>query len=395
MLRISSRSFPLRLACLCMGVASILSSIPLARAGSETGTADLFVRVLVASTLEEASVCGLDITVLDADTRLPLISAPEECVKVWPGEKGVRYGTGAAETSRLAVTTPAVFVTLNGREFRSPLEFRLDQGLLIAISHMELERYLPGIVAGEMPSYWPMEALEAQAVAARTYAWNRVVASSDKPYDLAADVRDQVYAGSDSDSVRAAQAVKATRGIVLVVDGKMADARYHATCGGVTEVASNVWPSARNALPGVRCPFCSESPFAKWHIELAADRMARLLRSSGFDSERVTGVSVERRSPSGRALSVEVTGENGSVKLDGNTFRRCIGYTVLRSTRFVVREHDGVFEFEGEGFGHGVGMCQWGARKMALDGHTAEEILDYYYPGTERRRLVVAPNRTF
>ncbi len=360
----------------------------------EQGSA-IFVRVLVAEALDEATVCGLDMTVLDADTRLPLVSAPEDCVKLWPGEKGVRYGTGVGETERLAVTTPAVFVTLNGHEFRSPLEFRLKDRLLIAISHMALEQYLPGIVAGEMPSYWPMEALKAQAVVARTYAWNRVVASADAPYDLVSDVRDQVYPGSDGDSVRAAQAVKATRGIVLVLNGQVADARYHSTCGGATELPSNVWPGAGPGLQGVRCSYCKDSPFAKWHLELTGERLARALKQVGFDGDRVTQIDVTRRSRSGRALQVKVLGDEDTVTLDGNTFRKAIGYGVLRSTRFVVREEAGTFQFEGQGFGHGVGLCQWGARRMALDGRSAEEILDFYYPGTERRRLVVTPSRAF
>ena len=358
---------------------------------AEGRTAEIFVRVLVADAIDDANVCGLDMTVLDAETRLPLVSQPERCVKVWPGKKGVRYGTGAAEVSRLAVETPAIFVTLNGREYRAPLEFRMHDGLLMAISHIGLEQYLPGIVAAEMPSYWPMEALKAQAVAARTYAWNRIADSEQKPYDLTADVRDQVYPGSDGDSIPAAQAVKATRGIVLVHDGKVADVRYHATCGGATEVATNVWPSARDPLPGVRCPYCADSPFAKWRLTVPGDRMARLLAPAGFTGDRVTAVSVDRRSPSGRALTVTVEGGAEPLVLDGNTFRRRIGYSVLRSTRFVVREQNGAFEFEGEGFGHGVGMCQWGARNMALSGKSAEEILRFYYPGTERRRLVAAP----
>jgi stage II sporulation protein D len=166
---------------------------------------------------------------------------------------------------------------------------------------------------------------------------------------------------------------------------------FHSTCGGATERAVNVWPGATQSFPTVECSFCSLSPASRWNLKLSPEELATALKAGGFKEDRVEGLEVKRRSESGRAVLIEARGQLDRLVLDGNTLRRLVGYTVLKSTRFAVRLDEGSYTFEGQGYGHGVGLCQWGARGMALQGRTAEEILDFYYPGTLRVRLEVAP----
>lgn len=348
--------------------------------------AELRVRVMVEEHATEVRVEGLDLTVRDGltgqelGTGLKVARVRSKNSNLWLEERDLG-------TTRVWVEAPLVYLSLNGRNYRGPVELRGEGAQLKAILHLSLESYLLGSVPGEMPSGWPMEALKAQAVVARTYAWMQVQKNADKTYDMTSDVRDQVYVGADAEHHRIAKAVRLTEGIVLMKDEKLAETFYHSTCGGATEVPRNVWPTASATQPGVTCEYCRASTHFSWTVKFSKEELAKRFKPEGFEGARVNSVEVLKRSDSGRALQIAVKGDEGSITLEGNNFRRLLGYGKLKSTRFTANGDGEDIRFNGEGFGHGAGMCQWGARGMALSGTQAEEILEHFYPGTVRVRL--------
>jgi len=358
------------------------------------------IRVQLLEGLTQTLVEGLDLVVVDGETWIDIPVLTQDRVMVVAASIGMTVDGRLVRGTRLMLWSPSVFLKVDGREYRELLEIRLENGTLSVINHVGLETYLGGTVAAEMPAHWPMEALKAQAIVSRSYAWAQMRSSKNHPFDVVSDVRHQVYPGSSADKVRSVKAVRLTRGIILTLGGEPVETFFHSSCGGSTEVASNVWPNASSRFPSVACGFCTLSPAHDWKLDVPVVELTLRLRPFGFKGSTLEDIYVLSRSESGRALSIRLSGtmnaagdaEGDAVVLDCNTFRRIVGYSRLKSCRFTSTQTAGRVTFRGQGYGHGVGMCQWGARGMALKKWTAERILEYYYPGTQRTRLQVPAN---
>jgi stage II sporulation protein D len=186
--------------------------------------------------------------------------------------------------------------------------------------------------------------------------------------------------------------VRETSGQVLLWEGEVFPAFYHTESGGYTEDPRTVF-AARN-MPGlkpVRCEFSAGSPHFYWSLDVRLADLSDILRRHEIAVGSVTAIDVSERTPSLRAAAVTVHGTRGSVRLRGNDFRRMIGYDTFKSTLFAVAVDAPWARFSGRGYGHGVGMCQWGAKGMAEQGRTARQILEFYYPGTVLGTLDRAP----
>ena len=142
------------------------------------------------------------------------------------------------------------------------------------------------------------------------------------------------------------------------------------------------------ALKAVRDDFSMAAPHFYWSLDLRLADLSEILRRNGHDVGSVTAIEVAERTPSLRVATLTVRGRRGSARLRGNDLRRMVGYEIIRSTLFAVALDGAVARFSGRGYGHGVGMSQWGAKGMAAQGYTAEKILEYYYPGTTLGSLV-------
>ena len=249
------------------------------------------------------------------------------------------------------------------------------------VRQVPLEQYVAGVVHSEMPSSWPAEALKAQAVAVRTYVlWQRKRRSGQR-YHVRSDVLDQVYGGRvDSDSP-ASRAAAATRGQVLVWSGELAHTYFHATCGDHTASAQEVWGQAQPYLGGVRCGFCRDAGKQfRWSVHVDKSELSRALKQTGVG--HVKNLRMGSRFPSGRLQTVRVMGR-GSKDIPATKLRALLGYNRLFSTWITrIQPTSQGVTCTGQGHGHGVGMCQWGARGMAQQGSIAKQILAHYYPGT-------------
>jgi stage II sporulation protein D len=231
-----------------------------------------------------------------------------------------------------------------------------------------------------------MAAVRAQVVAARSYALFQIKTGSPF-YDLRTDVMDQVYAGVSSEDARAAEAVKGTRGQVLYSGGELVQAFFHSSCGGTTVSAREVWGIQQLAQNGVHCGECSEAPYASWNLSPEPRELANTVLTLFPDARRIYELGIYRRSSDGRVQTLFAETQSGRILVDAGDFRREMGYRRLPSTMFTLETRDGRIVITGKGYGHGVGLCQWGARGSAMRGLDYRQILRKYYPGTEIRRV--------
>lgn len=268
---------------------------------------------------------------------------------------------------------------VNGARYHGELHLIRQGETFHAVNLVPMERYLEGVVPFEIGPDAPPEAMKAQAVCARTYALNRAELRKEELFDLYADVNDQVYKGILEGKDRHLEAVRATRNEVLTYRGKTIIAYFHSTCGGHTAHVKERFEN-KEAIPplaGVRCGWCGPSPHSKWEVAFEESRVRAAFKTRA----RIVALQVQDRSESGRANTVVATTSDGKQHtLKGYELRAELG---LKSTRFKVSCEGGRFVFEGSGWGHGVGMCQYGAIEMARAGKSYTQILSTYYPGTE------------
>ncbi|HUR92324.1 MAG TPA: SpoIID/LytB domain-containing protein [Gemmatimonadaceae bacterium] len=303
----------------------------------------------------------------------------------------------------------------NGKRYRGDIVIVPAGQALLVVNRLGLESYLRGVVPLEIGRRTEAElaAVKAQAVAARSYAHTRIRTSAARPFDLVGTVANQVYGGVDAESALSDNALGATRGVVLHYEGRPVDGPYHASCGGRTAAAGELYGagadrpylrSVSDRISGSDTHYCDIYPRAAWtRVIDASDVQASLEK---YLRDYVSGIG---GSP-GRALSVDEIGRTASGRASGLSIRTDRATHVVRgnNARFVVRPPNGEIlpstyfsaesvrsasgtllrvTFTGRGNGHGVGMCQWGAIGRARFGHSWENILQTYYPGTRLEKI--------
>lgn len=254
------------------------------------------------------------------------------------------------------------------------------------VDEMDVESYIMGVVAGEMKNTWPIEALKAQAILARTFTM-KFVSSKESGYDnadISTDIQEaQAYdANAINDHIR--EAVNATRGLVMVADGEYPYAWFHAHSGGVTELPSKAleYDTDPDYLSVVKSKESEDAPgeVKSWTAEFTLDAVEKACTDAGVETGAIESFRIGEKGESGRAVSFLVNGKEVSAP----SFRIHIGASELKSTLIESIEINGdTIRFSGSGFGHGVGMSQWGAYQMAKDGKSAEEIVHHYFTGVD------------
>ena len=275
-------------------------------------------------------------------------------------------------------------ISAGSKLYRGSLEVKWREGGLMVVNTLDLEEYLYGVVPKEAPSQWQMAALRAQAIVARTYALYKRSRQGHRDYDLAAQyIRDQHYEGLSAEHARTTQAVNDTQGLVLTCHGELIPAYYHAESAGYTENSEHVWSSPHPCLRAVKAPMYPASPYLQWSASLALKDIQTALAKAGYAVGPIRRLDLIEHSPTGRVTLVKITHNSGERVLRGTDFRLALGPEVSRSTRFTVQLRDGRAFFQGQGWGHGVGLCQWCSQGMAELGYDYEAILTYYYQGAK------------
>jgi stage II sporulation protein D len=370
---------------------------------------------------------------------IPIVTVPFEFALEGDGSDPLAAPLfSAQQVTPLHYVASGGLLTFNGRAYRGTLDVtRDDAGDMIVVNQVDTAAYLASVVGSEVPITWMPEALAAQAIAARTYL-SRHLGEHDN-YDLEGDTRDQEYDGLAGESTSTVRAIERTAGMIATYRGSAIEALYSANAGGITEDSENVYP---NALPYLRSVPSPTDDIAKasswgytsweWKTEFTAPQLRSYIGARGIDVGEPQRIDLMRLTATGRVLSAKIIGSNGSHDIGKDRSRYYFG---LRSTLFTVETHPeeteyvdasnaerlrelellgasvertytlGVkdtdrtirmlrvrgwnfrlparFVFIGKGYGHGVGMSQWGAQGMALGGKSAEEILKHYYLGID------------
>ncbi len=277
------------------------------------------------------------------------------------------------------------------KRYRGGLEFCLEAGKLTAVNIVNIEDYLRGVVPSEMPSDWPAEALKAQAVAARNYALQSVETTRGDTFNVYNTMTSQVYGGYDAETAAANKAVEGTRGIVMLSGGKTVSAFFHSSSGGFTENSEDVWSGRLSYIRTKEDPYDKNSKHYNWEVTYSADQVRDKLAASGYKFSKVTDVvELERTSSGARVMEIAVkgTGADGkSLRVEIKNADKVRSALGLKSALFkFTNKYDSrgnltVIGFKGSGWGHGLGMSQYGARGMAQKGYDYQEILKYYYSG--------------
>jgi stage II sporulation protein D len=282
-------------------------------------------------------------------------------------------------------------VVLDGRPYYGHL--RIQDGYVINVIPVDV--YTVGVLSGEVPASWPLEALKAQAVVSRTYAYSRILRHQNSPFDAGSSEMYQKYEyGEGSPAIE--EAVTATRNEVLLYGDEPIEVFFHSCSGGRTESSRNVFQDDLPYLRSIPDPYCAKDDRFAWSYRVDAEQIGRILKELGVvDDPAVTvrDIRAAEKTGSGRVKDFLISLEQGTqVVVGGNQLRLALDPTSFKSlliTRIEgERTSNGMsFLFQGRGYGHGVGMSQWGAKGMADRGFSYRKILAYYYPGTRIGRV--------
>jgi stage II sporulation protein D len=272
-------------------------------------------------------------------------------------------------------------IIIGDQKWPSPVFIKQSSDRVEAVALVELEEYILGVLEGEMPTSWPVEALKAQAIAARSYVLAQMQDRTGQNFDVDSTTVDQVYKlpTVHPDLTKLKEAVNSTRGMILSKNGKVLKAYYHSSCGGHTERSSNVWGGSDTVrLESVEDPYCQKSPYQDWELTVSQEELKNHF-SNLFQSAQIQ-MRIMTKTSSGRVSLVSVTSLSTAEVITAQELRQKIGYSRLKSTFFTVQNLKDSIVFHGHGFGHGSGLCQWGARSQAMLGRDYRRILKYYYP---------------
>jgi len=330
-----------------------------------------------------------------------IVRAPNDTVdasgriNVAAGPSGLIVDGQPLRSDRLDVRGRDGELTINGLTVGDRIIVKRQNGKLLAINELPLEDYVKGVVPSEMSAAWHPEALKVQAIATRTYALYKMRQNARKDFDVVASIKDQVYLyrGRAAAAGPAARAADETRDQVLAYRDEPILAAFSSTAAGLTEDAWNVWAVDLPYLKGVECPFDLNSPWYQWRTDVGLAMLEQRLRDEGFPVGVIASLAPATYTKAGRVVQVRILHSGGELYVKGDDLRRVLGYTVLPSTQFDFDVVGLQVQFAGRGNGHGVGLCQWGAKELAERGYSAETILRYYYPGADIRDLDSLPRR--
>lgn len=298
-------------------------------------------------------------------------------------EKKLVFGQGSVANRPVRIGAVNGLVRVNGKSYRGWVELRKKRnGLILVINDLDIEDYLKGVIASEIPNDWEYEALKAQAVAARSYALYQKRSAGNRPYHILATVSSQVYNGSSGERLNALRAVEDTKGIVLTYQGRVIPAFYHSNCGGHTENAAELWGIDAPYLRGVDCECQNIVATESWEKRIGISLISRAMGRLGYRLNDISDIRIGAITPAGRVKEVAVRSAGRTTVVSAETLRAALGNTVIPSVFFELELSEGEAVFSGRGNGHGVGLCQWGAKEMAQRGYDYKAILSHYYPGT-------------
>ncbi len=300
-------------------------------------------------------------------------------------------GTRVYDLARVIISPRReALVSINAGQFRGSVIIVNNAGVnFTVVNSIDLEQYICGVLYHEISDTWPLEAIKAQAVATRTFALYSMNKFASRDYDVTNDIYSQVYGGRGAERYRTNLAVHRTKGEVLMYQGVVFPAFFHANSGGVTEDAAELWgidlPPLRG---GVLSPFSVDQAHYKWKQDFRLKDIQDALNARGYQMGLIREIQVTELNKSGRVRKLRILTRDGKEDIiEGKVFRDIIGPNILKSNKYEIVMKGWYVDFIGYGWGHGVGLCQWGAYGMALKHFNYRQILGFYYPSSEFVRL--------
>ncbi|MCG3203469.1 MAG: hypothetical protein KCHDKBKB_00137 [Elusimicrobia bacterium] len=299
-------------------------------------------------------------------------------------------GSPKGKKWRLNPEQESQFLKSGEKEYRGAFVVRATQDDKVSVvNELSIDDYLKGVLPREVIVTWDPHALQAQAVASRTYMASHLGAHAAQGFDLCSDVHCQVYGGMSKEHPKTNEAVDSTRDQILVYAGKPIGAFFHSHCGGSTEQIQPVWGSDNKPyLPRKKCTYCKGNPRYQWTLSMSGAEILSALKSkTNVTGNQLESLKIKKKSGSGRVQTITVSTNKGHFDLSGNSFRLALHPEKIRSTLWTnFKRHGNGYQFQGRGWGHGVGLCQWGAKGQAEQGKDYREILSFYYPTAELKK---------
>lgn len=290
-------------------------------------------------------------------------------------------GKGRYRSSRvMMIPEEGALINVDGVNYRGQMEFISNGSDITVVNHLGLEDYLCGVVPKETFASWPEEALKAQAIVSRSYTIAKCDENYQKDYDLTSP-GDQLYGGASAEAASTTKAVYDTAGNYLEYNGKPLLTFFHTCCGGATEDGEKIFTYVRFYPSGVTSPYCKGCKHYSWEYSISAGDLAAKLKAAGYNPGNASTLQITKRFKSGRVAEIKI----GNAALNGEQLRKAVGYDVIKSTRFSVSKSGSFYTFKGNGWGHGVGLCQWCTKGMADQGMTHEQMLSHFYPSAKLR----------
>lgn len=345
-----------------------------------------WIRVLLIKKTPEAVIKSpQSYRVYDVDGRSLMTGKASENVVIKTSETGLMLGNQNFRTPMLKLVSEGEGFSVGGRFYRHGLiVWQEDGGMVSVINELEVDDYLRGVLPWEANPKWTQESLQAQAIASRTYALFKAIERQDRRYVMTGDIMSQVYKGRDAEKPQTDLAIQATRGQILTYRGRIFPGYFHSTCAGATTKAEYLWNvRSHPSLEGVKCGFCDTSKHYRWRNEISREHIESVLAKRGKPSPGIFSVDPIDIDRTGRARYFHVHYEGGVHEIHSNDFRLWVGPSKLKSTFIqIVTRTDSGFVFEGKGWGHGVGLCQYGMKRLGELGYSARKIVNYYFPGS-------------
>lgn len=278
-------------------------------------------------------------------------------------------------------------IKINKKKYRGNLLISIENNNLLFINKLDLESYLYGVLPAEISPGWPDEVLKAQAVAARSFAIYNLNKNKNSLYDLSDCVLSQVYSGYDIENKKTTNAINQTKGEVLVYNNEVIQAFFHANSGGKTASSEEVWGGRFDYLKSIDDYYSINEKNYKWNYKIYVKEIEKNLANNKIYTGNIYDIKINNRTESGRIDKLKIYGSNGIFEIKAKDFRNYIGVDKIRSTNFSIQQKNDELFFEGFGWGHGVGLSQEGAKKMAEIGKNYQDILNFYYRGVKLEKI--------
>jgi stage II sporulation protein D len=370
-----------------------LASSPLSLAA--TGAPS--VKVLIGKSLKKVVVEGIDLK--------KTIHTQNKSLQ-YTGRKAIAFNCLPSNQAKFVPNSPLLVASLSSptgliswekHKYKGELQLLTNPGKESCdlVNLVPMEAYLSTLLSKEMNGTWPVEALKAQAVAARTYAYERIkkggsFESEDKLYHLESSEKDQVSGSYFDITKNTLQATKETEGEILVgPSGKISPVFFHSKCGGKTLRPDQVWGGVEEGYRSVECKFCQNTGMKDWKNKVPDEKVTsmidKVLKRYYADEMQGTQIRLMPDSAQNSELRMYVGDKLHIIKK--SYLRNQAGREILPSNNFVMTKNGNHFEVKGQGYGHGVGLCQLGALELAKRGYDYRQILSFYFPRHKMRKV--------